>query len=205
MAVSKLAVYARRFPIVPSMITYSVLYPTANLLQQYCFRKSTAETGIDWREVSRFCIYGGLFHAPLVFNWLRLAARLFPKDTPSHLLAKVFLDQTCFAPVGLSAFYVGLTAMEGKSVDAIYKEWREKFPNTWATGVCIWTFLTAINFKLIPARYRPIYVGFCGFFWFTFLAYLKSTNSQWESPVLRLVNYLLAKHGTEGSLKVQKD
>ena len=53
MAVSKLAVYARRFPIVPSMITYSVLYPTANLLQQYCFRKSTAETGIDWREVSR--------------------------------------------------------------------------------------------------------------------------------------------------------
>ena len=67
-----------------------------------------------------------------MFNWLRLAARLFPKDTPSHLLAKVFLDQTCFAPVGLSAFYVGLTAMEGKSVDAIYKEWREKFPNTWA-------------------------------------------------------------------------
>ena len=83
---------------------------------------------------SRFCIYGGLFHAPLVLNWLRLAARLFPKDTPSHLLAKVFLDQTCFAPVGLSAFYVGLTAMEGKSVDAIYKEWREKFPNTWAVS-----------------------------------------------------------------------
>lgn len=73
------------------------------------------------------------------------------------------------------------------------------------TGVCIWTFLTAINFKLIPARYRPIYVGFCGFFWFTFLAYLKSTNSQWESPVLRLVNYLLAEQGTEGSLEVQKD
>ena len=73
------------------------------------------------------------------------------------------------------------------------------------TGVCIWTFLTAINFKLIPARYRPIYVGFCGFFWFTFLAYLKSTNSQWESPVLRLVNHLLAKQGTGGSLEVQKD
>jgi len=53
MAVSKLAVYARRFPIVPSMLTYSVLYPTANLVQQYCFRKSTAETGIDWKEVSR--------------------------------------------------------------------------------------------------------------------------------------------------------
>ena len=83
---------------------------------------------------SRFCVYGGLFHAPLVFNWLRLAARLFPKDTNSHLLAKVFLDQTCFAPVGLSAFYIGLTAMEGKDLEGIYKEWREKFPNTWAVS-----------------------------------------------------------------------
>ena len=53
MTVSKLAVYARRFPLVPSMLTYSVLYPSANLVQQYCFRKSTAETGIDWREVTR--------------------------------------------------------------------------------------------------------------------------------------------------------
>ena len=84
--------------------------------------------------LARFCVYGGLFHAPLVFNWLRLAARLFPKDTNSHLLAKVFLDQTCFAPVGLSAFYIGLTAMEGKDLDGIYKEWREKFPNTWAVS-----------------------------------------------------------------------
>jgi len=175
------------------MMTYSVLYPSANLLQQYAFRESTKVTGVDWREVSRYMIYGGLFHAPLVYNWLRLAARLFPKQTVSHLLAKVFMDQTCFAPVGLSMFYVGLSALEGKDREGIYKEWREKFPNTWATGVCIWTFLTAINFKLIPGRFRTIFVGFCGFFWFTFLAYLKHTDSKWESPVLRLINRLSEK------------
>ena len=80
-------------------------------------------------------IYGGLFHAPLVYNWLRLAARLFPKQTVSHLLAKVVMDQTCFAPVGLSMFYVGLSALEGKDREGIYKEWREKFPNTWAVSL----------------------------------------------------------------------
>lgn len=200
---SKLAVYAKKYPLVPSMLTYSILYPSANIVQQHFFRESTKQTGIDWKEVSRFMIYGCFFHAPLVYNWLRLAARLFPKQTNSHLLAKVFLDQTCFAPVGLSMFYIGLTAMEGKDKDAIYKEWREKFPNTWATGVCIWTFLTAINFKLIPGRFRTIYVGFCGFFWFTFLAYLKSTNSQWQSPVLRLINHVTLKR--KDSLVIQKD
>ena len=166
---SKLAVYAKKYPLVPSMLTYSILYPSANIVQQQFFRESTKQTGIDWKEVSRykfiiihwkwhqilislhnsmllslffiifwlwsrFMIYGCFFHAPLVYNWLRLAARLFPKQTNSHLLAKVFLDQTCFAPVGLSMFYIGLTAMEGKDKDAIYKEWREKFPNTWAVS-----------------------------------------------------------------------
>jgi len=187
---SKFLVLARRYPLVPSMMTYSVLYPGANLLQQYAFRENTKINGIDWKEVSRYMIYGGLFHAPLVYNWLRLAARLFPQQTVSHLLAKVLMDQTCFAPVGLSMFYIGLSALEGKSREGIYKEWREKFPNTWATGVCIWTFLTAINFKLIPGQYRTVFVGFCGFFWFTFLAYLKSTDSKWESPVMKLVNRL---------------
>ena len=96
-------------------------------------RYSDREPGpLDWHEVGRLLIYGGFCHAPLVFNWLRLAARLFPKDTLGHLAAKVFLDQTCFAPVRLSCFYVGLSTLEGSSKEGIYKEWKEKFPNTWA-------------------------------------------------------------------------
>ena len=50
---SKFAVLARRYPLVPSMMTYSVLYPSANLLQQYAFRETTKVTGVDWKEVSR--------------------------------------------------------------------------------------------------------------------------------------------------------
>jgi len=193
MPLSKLYSLARRYPLVPSMLTYSILYPSANVVQQVYFRESTRHTGIDWKEVSRFWIYGGLCHAPLVYNWLKLAATLFPKDTFSHLAAKVFMDQTCFAPVGLSMFYVGLSILEGKDKDGVYNEWRSKFPNTWATGVCIWTFLTAINFKFIPPHLRTVYVGICGFFWFTFLAYLKSMETPWQSPVLKIVNRLNSK------------
>jgi len=182
---SRMIGLAKRYSLLPSMLTYSVLYPSANIVQQKCFREPGP---IDWHEVGRFLIYGGLCHAPLVFNWLRLAARLFPKDTLGHLAAKVFLDQTCFAPVGLTCFYVGLSTLEGKSREGIYKEWKEKFPNTWATGILVWPIFQAINFKFVPGRLRTIYVGFCGFFWFTFLAYVKSTEKPWRSPVLDLVN-----------------
>ena len=127
--------FTSRYSLLPSMLTYSVLYPSANIVQQKCFRD---EGPLDWHEVGRwsscnlhkkrvwweslrFLVYGGLCHAPLVFNWLRLAARMFPKvlittiqnhfllsswvqpdnvqDTIGHLAAKVILDQTCFAPV----------------------------------------------------------------------------------------------------------
>ena len=53
---SKFALFARRYPLVPSMMTYSVLYPGANLLQQYAFRENTKVTGVDWREVSRLVL-----------------------------------------------------------------------------------------------------------------------------------------------------
>ena len=54
MAMSKLAVYAKKYPLVPSMLTYSILYPSANIVQQHFFRESTKQTGIDWKEVSRY-------------------------------------------------------------------------------------------------------------------------------------------------------
>ena len=42
-----------------------------------------------WWESLRFLVYGGLCHAPLVFNWLRLAARMFPK-VPEYSDSKSF-------------------------------------------------------------------------------------------------------------------
>ena len=44
----------------------------------------------------------------------------------------VLVDQLCFAPVALTSFYVGLSALELKSVEEIKEEWKSKFPKTWA-------------------------------------------------------------------------
>ena len=43
----------------------------------------------------------------------------------------MLIDQTVFAPIALSSFYIGLTALEFKSPAEVYEEWREKFPKTW--------------------------------------------------------------------------
>ena len=95
-----------RYPVVRGMLAYSILYPGANILQQTAFRHNVHEQKytsehvhrnfftklkvVDWAEVSRFMIYGSLFHAPLVHNWMRLIGTLFPGTATKTVLKKVF-------------------------------------------------------------------------------------------------------------------
>ena len=47
------------------------------------------------------------------------------------MFIQVLMDQGIVAPVAFSSFYIGLGAMERKSKEEIYQEWRKKFPKTW--------------------------------------------------------------------------
>eukprot|EP00095_Tigriopus_kingsejongensis_P003052 maker-scaffold101_size371023-snap-gene-0.25 protein:Tk03052 transcript:maker-scaffold101_size371023-snap-gene-0.25-mRNA-1 annotation:"PREDICTED: uncharacterized protein LOC100882334" len=154
-----------------SMSIYFCLYPGANLFQQKVIRQYPK---INWQESGRFFVYGGLFHGPLVHFWLQAAAKTFPGNAMRQVLKKVLVDQLIFAPIALTCFYVGLSALEFKSADYVVEEWREKFAKTWMVGACIWPFLQGINFRFVPPQHRPLYVGIMGFFWTTLLAYWKS-------------------------------
>ena len=91
------------YPVVRGMVAYSIMYPGANILQQVVFRNSHDDNKenknrnnlliklqkVDWLEASRFMIYGALFHAPLVYNWMRLAGNVFPGTANKQILKKV--------------------------------------------------------------------------------------------------------------------
>merc|ERR1712080_413516 len=165
----------------PGILTFSVLFPSANVVQQVYFRHGgnwQAIHMVDWKEVSRFAVYGGLVHAPLVYNWINLATRLFPGDSVKSLIAKVAMDQSCFAPVGISSFYIGMSFLEGKDVNGAYQEWINKFPKTWGTGIFVWSFLQTINFGFVPPHLRTIFVGCGSFFWTIALAAWKHQENK---------------------------
>jgi len=44
-------------------------------------------------------------------------------------------------------------------------------------SVFVWPFLQTVNFKYVPPRLRPIYVGVFSFFWTTGLAALKHKDT----------------------------
>ena len=184
MSLSKLITLVQKHPVIPSMATFGLLFPGANIVQQIFFKKYKAEHEqrvMDWSEVRRFSLYGGLFHGPLVHNWVRTISRLFPKTTVSHVIVKVLLDQFCLGPVVISTFIIVLTAMEGKTSQEIYQQWKMKLLSTWATGACMWPVLNTINHKMVHLKFRTTtYLGICNFFWFIILAHFKSVPSRPE-------------------------
>ena len=54
--------------------------------------------------------------------------------TPLGIAKIVLVDQVFFAPVALTSFYGGLSAMEGKSIQEIKEELKAKIPKTWAVS-----------------------------------------------------------------------
>ena len=97
-----------KYPVIRGMISYSIMYPGANIFQQVAFRHHDNEKTdfkslrnkdyivqrfqkVDWTEASRFMVYGAFFHAPLVHNWMHFVQRVFPGTSTRQILRKVCL------------------------------------------------------------------------------------------------------------------
>ena len=102
----------KKYPVIRGMLSYALMYPGANVFQQVAFRhhqngekvnlKKLKDISyinkrlekVDWSESTRFMLYGGLFHAPLVHNWMHLVQKVFPGTTTRQILKKVQISSS---------------------------------------------------------------------------------------------------------------
>uniref|UniRef100_A0A3Q1CMY9 Mpv17-like protein n=1 Tax=Amphiprion ocellaris TaxID=80972 RepID=A0A3Q1CMY9_AMPOC len=64
--------------------------------------------------------------------------------------------------------------LEGK--EDIMEDWREKFLNTYKTGLMFWPFMQFVNFALVPLYVRTTFTGCCAFVWATFLCFSRQSG-----------------------------
>lgn len=77
---------SQKYPIVRGMASYSVIWPTANLLQQ----KIMGKEEFNFAEVMRFSLYGSLYVAPTLYCWLKCASYLWPRADLKSAITKVY-------------------------------------------------------------------------------------------------------------------
>ncbi|XP_062304275.1 mpv17-like protein isoform X3 [Osmerus eperlanus] len=77
--------------------------------------------------------------------------------------------------VAVVAFsFHGVSFLEGK--DDILQDWREKFFNTYKTGLMFWPIMQFLNFALVPLYVRTTFTGCCAFIWATFLCFSRQSG-----------------------------
>lgn len=134
---------------------------------------------IDWSQTARVALVGFCFHANFNYHWLRGLERMFPGGGTKRVSLKVILDQLIAAPMTISAFYIGLSTLEG--AEDSFEDWKNKFWTSYKTGVVYWSTMQAVNFSLIPPATRTVFVGGVALGWTIFLCHFKQQKSDVRS------------------------
>uniref|UniRef100_A0ABM5EZE0 Mpv17-like protein isoform X1 n=1 Tax=Pogona vitticeps TaxID=103695 RepID=A0ABM5EZE0_9SAUR len=179
----------RRRPWLGNVLLYGGLFAAGDAAQQQLQqhlrrRRGRPGGGANWRQTGRVALVALAFHGPFNYAWLRALERLVPGRAPGAVLAKVLGDQLLGAPVAVSAFYTGMSILQGK--EDIFADCRNKFWNTYKTGLMYWPFVQLSNFSLVPVYLRTAYTGLCGFIWAVFLCFSQQSGDGTASSAFKI-------------------
>lgn len=160
----------RRFPWVTNVTMYGCLFAGGDFVHQWFSRREQ----MDWRQTRNVALIAFSFHGNFSFFWMRFLERRFPGTSAGMVLKKLLLDQTAAAPLATTVFYTGMSFLEGK--EDVTADWREKFLNTYKTGLMFWPFMQFLNFALVPLYVRTTFTGCCAFVWATFLCFSRQSG-----------------------------
>ncbi|XP_077590649.1 mpv17-like protein [Stigmatopora nigra] len=171
----------KRFPWLANVTLYGGLFAGGDLVHQLLAHKER----LDWTHTRNVAVVAVTFHGNFNYFWMRALERRFPGKSAGMLFRKLLLDQSFASPLATSVFYTGVSYLEGK--EDIFEDWREKFFNTWKTGLMYWPFMQLLNFALLPLHMRTAFMGCCAFLWATFLCFSRQDGDGTAGVALAFV------------------
>ena len=177
----RISKFFKDHPLLKGMAVYSIVWPASATFQNLVIRRND----VDWKKNLRFCVFGSLFIAPMLYGWIKLSSAMWPRMNLRSGCTKAIVEQFCYSPLaGVSFFYL-MSMMEGKSKERCVQEVKDKFPQTYLAGVCYWPIIQTINFSFIAERNRVPFVSVCSFCWTIFLAYMDEMKVIENTPVIK--------------------
>lgn len=162
-----------QYPLIRGMVSYSVIWPTCSIVQEYIEHGTTVENA-DWARAARFGIFGTFFMAPVFYGWLKYSSRFFKKKNLATAITRAAIEQVSYSPLAMAYFFFGMSALEMKPFQTCVNEVREKFWPTYKIGVVFWPTAQTLNFYYVSERNRIIFVSAASFVWTVYLAHMKA-------------------------------
>lgn len=119
----------------------------------------------------------GITQGPPHHYWYLALDTFLPGRSRSMILKKILADQIIAAPFFAISFIYIASLLEGHTVQECWAEFAAKFPTIYAFDWLIWPPSQYINFSLVPAQFRVLYVNLVTVVWDVFLSYIKHQDS----------------------------
>ncbi|XP_063976953.1 peroxisomal membrane protein 2 [Diachasmimorpha longicaudata] len=129
------------------------------------------EAGYNWPVLQRYVVYGYFLAGPILHQWYLWLDRFYVGTAGATLVKKLFFDQFILTPPLIVLFFSSMSLMEGK--EDLLGECKAKFIKTFQTSCLYWLPMQFINFLIIPAKFRVVFVSVAAFLWVNILCHLK--------------------------------
>jgi len=123
-------------------------------------------------RTARMASIGFMLSGPMLHQWYKILDRMVQGSGKVAVIKKIAADQLIFTPISLLAFLGLLNGLEGKSLEQTKEKIQRDFVPILLVNWTVWPLAQYVNFALIPAPQRVLYVTVLGIFWNSFLCYM---------------------------------
>lgn len=173
---SDMASWLRRYnvllmnrPMVTQCVTAAVLFGGGDVIAQQAVERRGG--GHDFVRTARQTFFGGVLFAPIMTKWYGLLNRMQFATPTKALVYRVYLDQLVLSPVAVVYFYSCMTLLEGRSIHDAAERVKTAYVSTLVRNWSVFVPTQIVNFALVPAHLRFVFMGTVSLFWNTYLSY----------------------------------
>ncbi|KAI3989938.1 hypothetical protein MKX01_003641 [Papaver californicum] len=163
-------------PVLAKMVISGVVYSVGDWIAQ-CFEgKPLFE--FDRTRMFRSGLVGFTLHGSLSHYYYQFCKSLIPYNDWWWVLAKVAFDQTAWAALWNSIYFVVLGLLRVESPANIFGELKATFVPMLTAGWKLWPFAHLITYGVIPVEQRLLWVDCVELIWVTILSTYSNEKSE---------------------------
>ncbi|KAK8568494.1 hypothetical protein V6N13_106400 [Hibiscus sabdariffa] len=163
-------------PVIAKMAISGIVYSIGDWIAQCYEGKPLFD--FDLTRMFRSGLVGFTLHGSLSHYYYQFCEDLFPFDDWWVVPAKVIFDQTVWASIWNSIYFVVLGFLRFESSDNIYKELKATFWPMLTAGWKLWPFAHLITYGVIPVEQRLLWVDCVELIWVTILSTYSNETSE---------------------------
>ncbi|KAE9599850.1 hypothetical protein Lal_00045367 [Lupinus albus] len=163
-------------PVLAKMAISGVVYSIGDWIAQCYEGKPLFE--FDRTRLFRSGLVGFTLHGSLSHYYYQFCETLFPFQEWWVVLAKVAFDQTVWAAIWNSIYFVVLGLLRFESPINIYGELKSTFLTMLTAGWKLWPFAHLITYGVVPLEQRLLWVDSVELIWVTILSTYSNEKSE---------------------------